>query len=294
MTEKILIDGVDNLKLEHTFECGQCFRWERDGQADAYIGVAQGKVVRMELVGKQLTIENASPEDYDQIWCHYLDQDRDYTALKYAIEAKSPILEEAVNVGYGIRILNQDLWETIASFIISANNNIPRIKGCIEGLAKNFGKEIGKFKGKTYYAFPDLETLARLKESDLEIIRLGYRNRYLLETAKRLAGGELEEIEALRSVKVPHDQVVVRLCKLPGVGPKVANCIALFGLGRTDTFPIDVWMRRVMSQLYGMEGKTDKQMEAQGRKMFGQLAGFVQQYLFYSARKGVDLTKIKL
>lgn len=294
MSEKLLIDGIDSLKLEHTFECGQSFRWYRDGQGDEYTGVAFGKPVHMKKVGHQLIIENTSPEDFQNIWLDYLDLERDYTAVKEKLAAMDPMLQEAVKVGHGIRILKQDLWETIGSFIISANNNIPRIKSCIEGLAESFGDYLGKYRGKEHFAFPSVDTLASLNEKDLEPIKLGYRNSYLLKTARYLADGGMEEMEALRSMDIGREEMLKTLQKLPGVGPKVANCIALFGLARTDTFPIDVWMKRTMGELFGMQGLNEKTMESRASEMFGPLAGFAQQYLFYSARKGVDLVGRKL
>lgn len=294
MSEKLLIDGIDSLKLEHTFECGQCFRWYRDGEEDEYTGVAFGKVVHMKAVGSQLTIENTTADDFQNIWLDYLDLQRDYSEIKNKLETMDPMLAEAVKIGYGIRILNQDLWETIASFIISANNNIPRIKGCIEEMSKSFGEYIGTYRGKEHFAFPSVEKIASLKEKDLQHIRLGYRDRYIIGAAQYLVDGGLEEMNALRSMDVPRETMLNTLQKLPGVGPKVANCIALFGLDRTDTFPIDVWMKRIMNELFGMQGANEKAMEERGSEMFGELAGFAQQYLFYSARKGIDLVGRKM
>lgn len=275
------VNDIKDFNLEHIFDCGQCFRWERrkDG---SYAGTAMGKVAAMRTDGDRLIIENCSREDYEKIWKAYLDMDRDYSRIKSDLTASDLILKKAADYGYGIRILKQDFWETVVSFIISQNNNIPRIKGCIDKLSVLFGEKIGEYDGREYYSIPLPENMAELEESDLAPVRLGYRAPYLIKTARQMSeqGGPEKVRERLCNCENPIEE----LQSFCGVGPKVASCISLFGLGRLDAFPVDVWVRRVMSRLYGIDEKDIKAMREYARKNFGDFGGIAQQYLFYYIR----------
>ena len=208
----------------------------------------------------------------EQMWktrSESLLNDRDYTAIKTRLSEGDDIMKKACEYGYGIRILKQDLWETIVSFIISQNNNIPRIKGCIERLCDNFGEPIGNETVR--HDIPRPEVMAALSVEDLAPVRLGYRAKYLIETAKTVCEeglpGDFDELSAL--------------C---GVGPKVASCIALFGMQDYASFPIDVWVMKVMHELYGLPEGNKKAMAEFAAEHFGELGGFAQQYLFYYMR----------
>ena len=272
----IKIKDLKDFKLDHIFNCGQCFRWakEKDG---SYTGVAFGKIVNMKMTDMvDLEIDQANQEDFEKIWKHYLDLERDYGEIKKHLCKTDLVMAKATEHGYGIRILNQDKWETIISFLISQNNNIPRIKKCIETLCENFGEYIGEYRGKKYYDLPKPEVLSRLSIADLAVCRLGYRANYLIETAKQIEREGIEEtFEYLNT-----------LC---GVGPKVANCILLFSMGKAGCFPIDVWVKRVMSQLYGIEQEDTAAMLAYSEKNFGEYGGVAQQYLFYYIREGQEI-----
>lgn len=256
-------------------------------QADgSYTGIAFGKVVNMKMESPNansngnsndgcdcgdLVIDNCTCEDFADIWHRYLDLDRDYNQIKQGLSGRDKTIYKAMDYGYGIRILKQDLWETIISFIISQNNNIPRIKGCIENLAKNFGEVADTYKGKIYYNLPSPEKLASLTIEDLAPVRLGYRAKYLIETAKLvLTDGMPYDFDSLSC-----------LC---GVGPKVANCVSLFGLANYDSFPIDVWVKRVMFTLYNIDEKNVKEMQRFATENFSPYGGIAQQYLFYYMR----------
>ena len=228
------IEGVQDFFPAHVFDCGQCFRWQR--QADgSYTGIAGGRIANVSFVpyeeenagaGGRLAIRNCTAEDFEKFWRQYLDLDRNYGKIKRKLCRGDQAMKKAVRFGWGIRILQQELWETIVSFIISQNNHIPRIKGCIENLAELFGDEAGSFDGKTWYNLPSPERLASLTVEDLAPVKLGYRAKYLIETAKTVCVRGL-----------PEDGQA--LSELYGVGPKVASCIALFGMGDTASFPID-------------------------------------------------------
>lgn len=275
-----VIENVRDFHPEHIFECGQCFRWNRQDDG-SYTGTAMGRIVNIKLCPEgdegekacagKVIIKNASPEDYDKIWRQYLDLDRDYGMIKQRLSAGDEVMENAVAAGRGIRILKQDLWETIVSFIISQNNNIPRIKGCIEKLSALAGERLEDYDGQAVYALPTVERLARLESDDLAPVRLGYRAPYLIKTARMVAEKGLPE----------NYEEVSALC---GVGPKVANCITLFGLHDLSSFPIDVWVRRVMNEMYGFEEKDVRGMAAFAAERFGELGGIAQQYLFYYIR----------
>ncbi len=281
------INGIRDLDLVHTFECGQCFRWEQQ-EDGSYRGVARGRIVNIrydedpEISGVpsgSLTLDPCTEDEFREIWHPYLDLGRDYGSIKARLSENDDIMRRACEYGYGIRILRQDLWETIVSFIISQNNNIPRIKGCIERLADNFGEPI-RSASSTARDIPSPERLAALTAEDLAPVRLGYRAGYLIETARAVCENGLPE--------TPDE-----LSALTGVGPKVASCIALFGMQDYASFPIDVWVMKVMHELYGVKEKDKKAMAEFAREKFGELGGFAQQYLFYYMRSGEQSAKGK-
>ena len=217
----------------------------------------------------------------------YFDLKRDYKKIKEELSKIDENMKTSIEYGKGIRILNQDLWETIISFIISANNNIPRIKGIIEKLSKKYGKEL-EFEGKKYYTFPTPKELENVTVEDYRSLGLGFRDIRLYETTKMILEKKVD-LQELR--KNPNTfEVREKLLTLSGVGPKVADCILLFSdLKRFEVFPIDVWVRRVMNDLYIKnpdETKVSKkQIEKIANKKFGNLAGLAQQYLFYWRRE---------
>ena len=223
--------------------------------------------------------------DIKEIVINYFDLNRNYSEIKDKLSKIDENVNLSVKYGEGIRILNQDLWETIISFIISANNNIPRIKGIIERLSQKYGKEID-WNGEKYYTFPTPEELRDVEVQDFREIGTGFRDIRLYETTKtilekRLNLKELYNIDTLKA----REELLI----LSGVGPKVADCILLFSdLKRFDVFPIDVWVRRVMNELYIKnpdETKVNKRDIARiAKEKFGDLEGLAQQYLFYWKR----------
>ena len=278
---RVEIHGIKDFHADHIFDNGQCFRWTRESDG-SYTGVAFRKVVNIHYRDEMVKIENVSREDYQQIWKSYLDLDRDYSLIKELLCEEDPVMKQAVGYGSGMRILQQDPWETLVSFIISQNNNIPRIKKCVESLCQNHGEPIGEYNGREYYSFPDPETLASLPENAIDSCRLGYRSKYILETAKQVAADGRERLAQLKDC----DTETARnyLLGLSGVGPKVANCILLFSLGKYESFPLDVWIKRVMHQLYHVKEEDTKAMEEYATRYFKGYGGIAQQYLFYYAR----------
>lgn len=284
--QKYIIKNLDSFELKDIFDCGQCFRWnvEKDG---SYTGVFGHNVLNVKKEEDEVTFEGICEKDIKETVEYYFDLKRDYNAIKEELAKIDDNMRRSIEYGKGIRILNQDLWETIISFIISANNNIPRIKGIIERLSNKYGKEI-KYKGKKYYTFPTTEELKNVSVEEYRSLGLGFRDIRLYETTKMILEGKVD-LDKLRN-NLNTQEVREKLLTLSGVGPKVADCILLFSdLKRFEVFPIDVWVRRVMNDLYIKqedENKVSKkQIEKLANEKFGNLAGIAQQYLFYWRRE---------
>ena len=276
------IEGVRDFDTDHIFDCGQCFRWERNDDG-SYTGIAFGRVAKIGYdADKQLLmIHGADEADFEAVWRDYLDLDRDYGAIKTALSEKDPVIRDAIEYGHGIRILNQEKWETLLSFIISQNNNIPRIKKCINSLAETLGEYVGEYEGKKYYSLPMPEVLAEATLETIAPCRLGYRAKYLIETAKKVCAEGIESLEMLESCELSAKDTCEALRGYCGVGPKVANCIALFAMKKFDSFPIDVWVKKVMNTMYGIDENDMKKMAEFAEENFGEYGGIAQQYLFY-------------
>ena len=286
MREKIyVIKNQDSFELEDIFECGQCFRWNKE-EDSSYTGVIKNGVINVKKLGNKIIFKGICDKEIKDIVEDYFDLTRDYSKIKKQLSEIDTYMKTSVEYGKGIRILNQDLWETIISFIISANNNIPRIKGIIERLSAKYGKKI-EWNGKKYYTFPTPEELKEVSVEDYRKLGLGFRDIRLYETTKMI----LENKVDLQKLRENPDTKEVReqLLTLSGVGPKVADCILLFSdLKRFEVFPIDVWVRRVMNDLYIKEEDETKvskvKIEKIANEKFGSLAGLAQQYLFYWRR----------
>ena len=287
MIEQIYtLKNPKSFELKDIFDCGQCFRWniEEDG---SYTGVFGKNILNVKRDGKDINFKGICDGNIEDIIYDYFDLNRDYERIKETLSEIDENMKKSVLYGKGIRILNQDLWETIISFIISANNNIPRIKGIIERLSKKYGSKIS-FNGKEYYTFPTPEQLRDVTVEDYRKLGLGFRDIRLYETTQMILNKDID----LEKLKNNSNTIEVReeLLKLSGVGPKVADCILLFStLKRFEVFPIDVWVRRVMNDLYiKQEDETKvskKQIEKIAEEKFGNLAGLAQQYLFYWRRE---------
>lgn len=259
------ITDFDPVKI---FECGQCFRWNAD-ENDVYLGVAMNRAAKVWKTGESIYISGTS-EDFESIWRDYFDLDRDYGAIRSSLDTDEYI-KKAADFSAGIRLLRQDRWEALCSFIISQCNNIARIKKIIEALCQNFGEPL-YFENKKLFSFPDAAKLAGLSEKELEPIKSGYRAKYIIEAANAVASGTID-LDMLAAGS--YDQALRSLKGIGGVGDKVANCVVLFGLHMTNAFPVDVWIKRVISANYGKDFDP---------KIFGSAAGLAQQYMFYYAR----------
>ena len=284
--QKFSIKNIDSFELKDIFECGQCFRWN-EREDGSYIGVFKENVLSVKRENNEVFFCGISNNDLQKEVEDYFDLKRDYKKIKDELSKKDKYLAESIKYGEGIRILNQDLWETIISFIISANNNIPRIKGIIERLAKNYGTKL-VWNGEEFYTFPTPEQLKDVTVEEYRKLGLGFRDKRLYETTKMVLEGKID-LDKLHDEK-DTNKVREALLSLSGVGPKVADCILLFStLKRWDVFPIDVWVRRVMNELYIKEKQEEKvskkQIEKIAKEKFGNQMGLAQQYLFYWRRE---------
>ena len=253
--------------LSETLDCGQAFRW-RQREDGCWEGVAGGRYLCLESQGEDIFLQ-AVPEADLPFWRQYFDLERDYEELAVLFR-KNPRLRRALASCPGIRVLRQEPWETLCTFILSANNNIPRIKGIVERLCQGWGEAV---PGTGLPAFPKPEALAPLGEEDLAPLRAGWRSAYLLDAARQVAGGRLDLEE---TASLPTQEAEARLLEVKGVGKKVAQCVLLFGFGRVECIPMDVWMKRVMAELYprGFPGYL---------RPYG---GIAQQVLFHYYRQG--------
>lgn len=261
---------TEQLDPVKTFECGQCFRWNADSRG-VYTGVAFGRAARVFTENGRVYITSSGDDD-EELWHSYFDLGLDYDAACSGMEA-GEYFERCREFGRGIRILRQDRWEALCSFIISQCNNIPRIKGIVEKLCLLYGDSID-FEGERFFAFPPPERLALLDEAELAPLRCGYRAPYIINAARAVSTGELDLEELARA---DTETAMKGLLSLRGVGAKVANCAVLFGLGHMEAFPIDVWMKRALKEHFPPDFDP---------KSFGRYAGLAQQYIFYYARSG--------
>lgn len=296
----ILIEEVKNFKLKQTFECGQCFRFDKISDK-SYVTVAFERVIELEEDGDNIKIYNSTEEDVRNIWISYFDLERDYSGIKEEL-AKDELLKKCVEFGHGIRILNQDPFEILISFIISARNSIPSIMKTINKISARWGREI-EYKGKVYYAFPTIE---QIKDATLEEIQdtgASFRSKYIIDTITNVYNsyvakkeGSAEKIEELKKYDLEYikslndNECHTALQEFKGVGAKVADCIMLFSMEKYSAFPVDVWVKRAMIYFYGAEDASLNKIRIFARNKFKELSGFAQQYLFYYAREN----KIKI
>lgn len=281
----VRVSGIHDFDLRAVMECGQCFRFspvEGSPHECEYSGVARGRFIAVATDGDTLTVYNTDGEGFRDVFCGYFGLDTDYGAIKRDILARSdrPVLGRAIAAGGGIRILRQEPWETLCSFIISQNNNIPRIRGLVRAVSEAYGTPIDCARlaahgaGGTEYSFPTAAALADAGTDALAALRTGFRAKYIYDAARRVADGTLDlgAVAAAATTAEAADMLMT----VSGVGPKVAACTLLFGFGRLDAFPVDVWIKRVIAKYF--PGDFDA-------AALGPYAGVAQQYLFYYERE---------
>lgn len=289
----IVLENVKDFNIKQILECGQCFRWERISDTN-YIIVAYRRVIEVIQEGSTVTILNTNMNDFNEIWKNYFDLDVNYEEVKEEL-SKDELLKKSVEFGYGIRILNQDPFEMLISFIISARNSIPLIMKTIKKISERWGDRI-EYKDNIYYAFPTPEQLKEVSLEEIKETGASFRSKYIVDTISKVNAaldaknnGELtEELEQfdLEYIKsLPVDECHKALQNFMGVGAKVADCIMLFSMSKHSAFPVDVWIKRAMIHFYLAPDVSLNKIRVFGREKFGELAGLAQQYLFYYARE---------
>lgn len=278
--EKFVINNVEDFNITHILECGQCFRWHKEDDG-SYTGVINYGVINVSENEKNdvcFTYEflNGTRKNIEE----YFDLDRNYSNIKKVISLNDETMESAIKYGYGIRILRQDAWEMLISYIISAANNIPRISKTIENISKEYGRKI-TFNNKEYYLFPTPKELSKASIEDFRRLNLGFRDKYVYGAVQDVVSGtvDLEKINQLK-----YKEAKKELMKIKGVGSKVADCILLFSMNKIEAFPIDTWIKKVMTELYSTQNSL-KDIEKCATERFGEYAGIAQQYLFYYMRE---------
>ncbi len=267
----------DSLNLTYTLECGQAFRWRR--KEGWYYGVAYGHIIKIRQEGPYFAYYTApTPENYPLI-AHYFALDEDYEAVVSALK-QDPVLAPAVEEYYGLRIVRQEPWECLISYIVSANNRIPMIRKGVNCMSMRFGIPI-ELDGYRDFAFPTVQALASASADELVDCGLGFRSSYVVQTSRIIyeEGWDLGAMAAM-----PYEQAKAQLMRLPGVGPKVADCVLLFSMGKGEAFPVDIWIKRAVEKLYfGGQARSVKQVQEFGKR-FGRYAGYAQEFLYYYAR----------
>ena len=285
---KIILKGQTSFVPSHIFECGQAFRWKKLDE-EAYRFIFRDMVLEARATDDAIEIIGDFRDEKDIL--NYFDLNTDYDAIKKTLSANDEVIRKAIDFGGGMRILKQDPFETYISFIISANNQIKNIKNTIKKLSQMYGEKLNNpFDEEEYYAFPSPAALSNAKPEDIkEYARAGFRSERIVIASKMVQEGIIN-FEELKERSV--DDIRKTLLEVPGIGEKVFQCILLFGLGRTDSFPVDVWVKRVMEELYyGGEERNKKLIQEDGMKRFGDLSGYAQQYLFYYMRENYKKMK---
>lgn len=285
---KIILKGQTSFVHSHIFECGQAFRWKKLDE-EAYRFIFRDMVLEARATDDNIEIVG-NFSDKNEI-LNYFDLNTDYDAIKKTLSANDEVIRKAIDFGGGMRILKQDPFETYISFIISANNQIKNIKNTIKKLSQMYGKKLNNpFDEEEYYAFPSPAALSNAKPEDIkEYARAGFRSERIVIASKMVQEGIIN-FEELKERSV--DDIRKTLLEVPGIGEKVFQCILLFGLGRADSFPVDVWVKRVMEELYyGGEERNKKLIQEDGMRRFGDLSGYAQQYLFYYMRENYKKMK---
>lgn len=274
----VKIENIPYVDIYKTFDCGQCFRFDETsmfGNKHEFSGVAFGKyVVFGQNHPNEIIIYNSTAQEYKEIWRKFLSLDVDYDCIGREISEaiKHSHMDKSIEWGRGIRILRQDKWECLCSFIISQNNNIPRIKKIITSLCEKYGQSV-EFLGKKHYTFPTAEALLKAGVEEIFNLKTGFRAKYIIDACEKVASGEVD-LEKIAN-ETSFENCVDSLCKIKGVGLKVASCALLFGFDKTEAFPVDVWIKRVI------ENRFDGNLDI---TKFGKNGGIAQQYLFYYER----------
>jgi hypothetical protein len=277
----VILEDVENFDAKAIFTCGQAFRWyeEKNG---SFTTVHLGRVLNVLNEDDKVIFKGTNLEEFNEIWIDYFDLNTDYQSIRKSL-ANNKILANAMEYGKGIRILNQNHFEMLISFIISANNMIPRIRKSIEVISMRYGKFICQDENRKYYSFPTVDELSKATVEELrEFAKVGFRDKRIFDTVNMIKN---ENIDLDGFENLETDNLREELLRFSGVGNKVADCIMLFSYKRGEVFPVDVWIKRVMEELFIKEETPVKKISKEADRIFGKYAGYAQQYLFYYGRE---------
>ena len=277
----VILEDVENFDAKAIFTCGQAFRWyeEKNG---SFTTVHLGRVLNVLNEDDKVIFKGTNLEEFNEIWIDYFDLNTDYQSIRKSL-ANNKILANAMEYGKGIRILNQNHFEMLISFIISANNMIPRIRKSIEVISMRYGKFICQDENRKYYSFPTVDELSKATVEELrEFAKVGFRDKRIFDTVNMIKN---ENIDFDGFENLETDNLREELLRFSGVGNKVADCIMLFSYKRGEVFPVDVWIKRVMEELFIKEETPVKKISKEADRIFGKYAGYAQQYLFYYGRE---------
>ena len=286
MNNMVILNHVSHFNIGQILESGQVFRFEKISD-HSYLLNAKQKLIKVtqQPDSSSVIIYNATASEVEEIWGPYFDLSTDYEHIATTLATKDEWMAKAVDFGKGIRILRQDPWEMLISFIISQNKSIPHIKACLKNISNKFGFPINQTDGigEYYHAFPTPKELSHATEADLRECKVGFRAPYILDACQKVLNGDIM-LNDLYIMSI--EEAKAKLMTIKGVGPKVADCVLLFAYSRIELFPTDVWVKRVMEGIY-FEGKETKLEEIQkfAGDYFGDLAGYAQQYLFFYGRE---------
>ena len=280
--EVVIIEGVDHFNIEQTLECGQCFHFEKIAELE-YGVVSMDKFIHIKQENNKLCCEQTTINDVKEYWIKYFDLERDYGSIKEHLINGDERLKFAIEEKYGVRILNQEFEETLMSFIISQNKQIPHIKQIVRNISEKYGIFLGSVGDVKFYSFPDVATLGNITEEEYKELKTGFRARYLRDASCKLYRNEIMR-KSFENMN--EEDARTLLMSITGVGEKVANCVMLFGLGYRNSFPVDVWIKRIMQDMYFDGNETKKEViSAYAKENFGEYGGYAQQYLFYYGRE---------
>lgn len=278
----VVIENVKDFDIHHIFSSGQSVRWKKQSD-NSYTCVVKDKIINISQIDDTLYLKNTNLDDVENFWVHYFGLDINYSIIKKEILSISPNLSHIIDFGSGLRILNQDEWETLITLILSANNSIQMLEKVVDNLCSRYGDYIGEYEGDKYYSFPTPDKLSSLSLDELRECKVGFRDKYIKSTSRIICNND---IDLYNLNKLDTKSCLDNLRELSGVGDKVADCVAMLSMKKYDVFAVDVWIKRIMEDIYfNNESNSVKKIRSFAVDKFGDLSSFVQQYLFFFARQ---------
>lgn len=282
----VVVRDIEDFDLGQTLECGQCFHFHKISENE-YIVVAYNKMLHIKQVAKDVILFEITIEEYENIWKKYFDFERDYTEIKEYIKSKDKLLIPAIEVYGGVRILQQEFSETLMSFIISQTKQIPQIKQVVRTISERFGEYLGEYEGVSFYSFPNIEILKNITREEFIECKAGFRADYLVAAAKYMTN----DMNDKYFNRYSYEEAKKELLSIKGVGEKVANCVLLFALGYCNAFPVDVWIKRTVEQVYFGKETSVKDIQKFVDEMYGKYGGYAQQYMFSYRKELTSMDK---